>query len=146
MDQNANRFFKQDFFIGCLRQFSTKYNCHVTLVAHPRKEKEDVSLSNNSLYGGVKASQEADNIMIIINKFNARFKCNKYVQITKNRYKGSLGVLPLYYDKSSLCFSSNKPELSDTAISSDSETPIKQKQTDKEEEVSDFYEVRYLYQ
>lgn len=90
-----------------MREFATRYNCHITLVAHPRKEKEEMTLSNNSLYGGIKASQEADNIMIIMNKYHPRFKCAKYVQITKNRAHGSLGVVPLYFDKSSLCFSSH---------------------------------------
>lgn len=45
--------------------------------------------------------------MIIMNKYHPRFKCAKYVQITKNRAHGSLGVVPLYFDKNSLCFSSH---------------------------------------
>lgn len=108
VDSNFDRFLKQDYLISCLRQFATRNNCHITLVAHPRKEKEEMDLSNNSLYGGIKASQEADNVIIIMNKFHARYKCSKYLQITKNRYNGSLGVVPLYFDKNSLCFSNSK--------------------------------------
>ncbi|KAH9410351.1 hypothetical protein TYRP_010110 [Tyrophagus putrescentiae] len=105
-DSSVDRFHKQDVVLGTVREFATRYNCHVTLVAHPRKEKEEMTLSNNSLYGGIKASQEADNILIIMNKYHPRFKCAKFVQITKNRAHGSLGVVPLYFDKNSLCFSS----------------------------------------
>lgn len=153
MESNVNRFQKQDYFIGSLRHFSTKYNCHVTLVAHPRKEKEEVPLSNNSLYGGVKASQEADNIMIIMNKFNARFRCNKYVQITKNRYKGTLGIVPLFFDKNSLCFSSTKHQQQSIDAPAEEEAvaplpvePLIESQAElrKTKEVSDFYEIRYL--
>lgn len=107
VESNYDRFLKQDLLISSLRQFATEYNCHITLVAHPRKEKEEITLNNNSLYGGIKASQEADNVLIIMNKFHPRYRCGKYVQITKNRFNGSLGVIPLFFDKNSLCFSSN---------------------------------------
>lgn len=103
--------------MASIREFATQYKCHVTLVAHPRKEKEEMGLSNNSLYGGIKASQEADNIMIIVNKFHPRLKCNKYVQITKNRAFGNLGLVPLYYDKNTFCYSSRKSENSQQALS-----------------------------
>lgn len=106
-ESNVDRFYKQDMVLGMIREFATKYKVHITLVAHPRKEKEEMAMSNNSLYGGVKASQEADNIMIIVNKWHPRFKCGKYVQITKNRAHGNLGVLPLYFDKLTHCFSSH---------------------------------------
>lgn len=144
VESNYDRFLKQDFLISSLRQFSTDYNCHITLVAHPRKEKEEITLSNNSLYGGIKASQEADNVMIIMNKFNARYRCNKYIQITKNRYYGSLGVVPLYFDKSSLCFSSTRTG----QMESTNNQPIFDNLNDgdavKSDFVSDVYRMRYL--
>ena len=33
----GNRFFQQDRIIAQFRNFATKYNCHVTLIIHPRK-------------------------------------------------------------------------------------------------------------
>ncbi|XP_062584813.1 uncharacterized protein LOC134246462 [Saccostrea cucullata] len=36
-DNNFNKFDVQDFIIGELRKFATDFNCHVTLVIHPRK-------------------------------------------------------------------------------------------------------------
>jgi twinkle protein len=44
-----------------LRKFATLHNVHLTLVIHPRKEENDESLTNNSIFGGAKATQEADN-------------------------------------------------------------------------------------
>ncbi|KAF7494814.1 Twinkle protein [Sarcoptes scabiei] len=82
-DTNNDRFLRQDLLIGLLRQFVTENDCHITLVAHPRKEKEEITLSNNSLYGGIKASQEADNVMIIMNKFNARYRCQNIFKSLK---------------------------------------------------------------
>ena len=110
-----DRFYSQDIVVARIRDFVTKYQCHVTLVAHPRKEKEDIIMSNNSLYGGIKASQEADNIMIIMNKFHPRYKCFKYIEITKNRAYGNLGIVPLFYDKQTFCYTITPlpPEITD---------------------------------
>ncbi|XP_018649907.1 hypothetical protein Smp_146360, partial [Schistosoma mansoni] len=59
------RFQRQDHFIEKLRAFATEKGTHVTIVAHPRKEEIGRLLSINSLYGGGKISQEADNIMFL---------------------------------------------------------------------------------
>lgn len=141
-DNNYDRFLKQDLLISSLRQFSTEFDCHITLVAHPRKEKEEITLNNNSLYGGIKASQEADNVLIIMNKFHPRYRCSKYIQITKNRYNGSLGVIPLYFDKNSLCFSSNMDNVhNQTNQHLDVRTQILNNQ-DSKEYLSDVYRMR----
>lgn len=129
VDSSFDRFLKQDYLITCLRHFATANNCHITLVAHPRKEKEEIALNNNSLYGGVKASQEADNVMILMNKFNPRFKCNKYIQITKNRFNGSLGVVPLFFDKNTLCFAPKSKE----AASDCQQQPVPKDEEESEE-------------
>lgn len=46
------------------RRFATAHNCHVTLVIHPRKETEEI-LTTNSIFGGAKATQEADNVLLL---------------------------------------------------------------------------------
>lgn len=80
------RFSRQDQLIGAFRNFATVYNCHVTLVIHPRKERDDEPLTANSIFGGAKASQEADNVLIIQNKTNqSSLKMKKYLQVNKNR-------------------------------------------------------------
>lgn len=71
------------------RRLATTKNIHITMVIHPRKvsalslhisenceitfwakDKDERDLTPNSLYGGLKASQEADNVMIIQTRFH----------------------------------------------------------------------------
>lgn len=97
--KNVNRFEFQDLIVHKFRKFATDYDCHVTVVIHPRKENTE-ELTNNSIFGGAKATQEADNVMILQVKYSGNsFKYKKYLQITKNRVAGDLGVIPLSYDR-----------------------------------------------
>lgn len=75
------------------RHFATEHNVHITLVVHPRKEDESSKLSISSFYGSAKATQEADTVIILQND-NAR---RKYVDVRKNRFDGTLGTSPLYF-------------------------------------------------
>lgn len=79
--RNADRFWKQDAIISSFRTFSTKKNCHVTLVMHPRKEKDVEDLTINSVFGSAKATQEADNILIIQDKRLTSVRGKKYLQV-----------------------------------------------------------------
>lgn len=100
----VDKFYKQDLIIQECRSFATRYNCHVTLVIHPRKEHQDDALTVNSIFGGVKASQEADNILIIQSKMLQSLQIKKFLQVAKNRYSGDLGIMPLVFHKESLSF------------------------------------------
>ena len=51
--------------ISVFRQFATKHNVHITLVIHPRKEMDRVPLGISSVFGTAKATQEADNVLIL---------------------------------------------------------------------------------
>ena len=56
----------QDKALDSFRQFATANNVHITLVIHPRKEQgPDQPLYLNSVFGSAKATQEADNVIII---------------------------------------------------------------------------------
>lgn len=100
-----DRFYRQDALIASFRNFATTCNCHVTLVIHPRKEREAEQLTSNSIFGGAKAAQEADNILIIQHKMShASLKLRKFLQIAKNRFSGDLGIMPLEFDKEALSF------------------------------------------
>lgn len=79
--KHLDRFWKQDLIIAAFRQFATRKNCHVTLVIHPRKEKDDENLTTSSIFGGAKASQEADNVFIIQDKRLTSIKGKKYLQV-----------------------------------------------------------------
>ena len=78
---------------------------HVTLVIHPRKENEE-KLSTNSIYGGGKATQEADNVLILQEqKVEPEVsKKIKFIEVCKNRFNGDLGYQPLYFNKSTETF------------------------------------------
>lgn len=102
--RHGDRFWKQDAIIASFRTFATKHNCHVTLVIHPRKEKDSEDLSTSSIFGSAKASQEADNVLIIQDKRLQSIRGKKFLQVAKNRYSGDLGIMPLDFDKESLSY------------------------------------------
>lgn len=79
--KHIDRFWKQDVIIASFRSFATKKNCHVTLVIHPRKEKESDDLTTSSIFGGAKATQEADNVLIIQDKRLTSVRGKKYLQV-----------------------------------------------------------------
>jgi hypothetical protein len=67
--------------IAKFRKFATVHNVHVTLVIHPRKEDEP-KLTANSIFGGAKATQEADNVVLLQEEeINPKIK-RKYLQVS----------------------------------------------------------------
>lgn len=81
--KHIDRFWKQDAIIASFRTFATKKNCHVTLVIHPRKEKDSEDLTTSSIFGGAKATQEADNVLIIQDKRLTSVRGKKYLQVCR---------------------------------------------------------------
>lgn len=79
--KHIDRFWKQDAIIASFRTFATRKNCHVTLVIHPRKEKDNEDLTTSSIFGGAKATQEADNVLIIQDKRLTSVRGKKYLQV-----------------------------------------------------------------
>ena len=90
----GNRFEMQDRAIEKLRKFATTRSVHVTLVVHPKKIDEKEQLQISSVFGSAKATQEADNIIMI-----QRNKHYKYLQVKKNRFDGTLGVIPYRFER-----------------------------------------------
>jgi len=100
-----DRFSKQDQCIEKFRKFATLHNVHVTLVIHPRKDMED-KLSVHSIFGGGKATQEADNVLLLQEEASeGSFMKRKSIDVVKNRYAGDLGTMPLAFTKPVLSFS-----------------------------------------
>lgn len=102
MNSSLDLYRLQDRIFSEFRRFATLHNCHVTLVIHPRKEPESAELNNNSISGTAKATQEADNIIILQST-----KQRQYIQVTKNRYDGTRGHFFLEFDKPTRSFSFN---------------------------------------
>ncbi len=93
---NWEKFDVQDVAIEKFRKFATQQNIHLTLVVHPRKEDESAKLNISSFYGSAKATQEADTVLIL--QHDGR---QKYVEVKKNRYDGTLGYSPLFFESKS---------------------------------------------
>jgi len=101
----VDRFTKQDQCIEMFRKFATLHNVHVTLVIHPRKDSEE-KLSIHSIFGGGKATQEADNVILLqtVEEEDSVVK-KKYIEVVKNRFCGDLGKIPLWFTKPVLSLS-----------------------------------------
>jgi len=123
-NQKFDRYWQQDLVLDQFRKFATRHDCHVSLVMHPRKEDDMNELNNNSIFGGAKATQEADNVLIVQNKWLSVYKCHKYVQITKNRWDGDLGKVPLWFDKDSLSYSPLNRRITDDNKMNRDERPL----------------------
>ncbi|XP_068610936.1 twinkle mtDNA helicase [Brachionichthys hirsutus] len=111
---SLDKFAVQDHIIGVFRKFATKSSCHITLIIHPRKEEDDRELQTASIFGSAKASQEADNVLILQEKKLVTCPGRRSLQVTKNRFDGDVGIFPLDFIKSSLTFSTpvkGKPKL-----------------------------------
>lgn len=93
------RFELQDKAIEAFRKFATLKNVHISLVIHPRKQEEDAPLTHASVFGTAKATQEADNVIIL-----QRGRSHKYIEVKKNRFDGELGQIPLRFEKDSTKF------------------------------------------
>jgi twinkle protein len=62
---NSDKFDLQDRAIEAFRQFASQRNVHISIVIHPRKEADNSSLGLASVFGSGKATQEADNVLIV---------------------------------------------------------------------------------
>lgn len=98
-----------------------------------KKVPDGQLLSINSVFGGAKATQEADNVLILqVKSSSAINQSKKALQVVKNRYGGQLGVLPLRFHKESLTLSScfrRKDKEKDKEKGADAEETRKAKST-----------------
>mgnify|MGYP001112192714 CR=1 FL=1 len=81
----------------------------VTLVVHPRKELEGAQLGISSFYGSAKATQEADTVLILQSDGK-----RKFVDVKKNRFDGTLGHVPLFFERKSGRYTEDAPVKSPT--------------------------------
>ncbi|AFZ80208.1 DNA polymerase I family member protein [Theileria equi strain WA] len=88
----------QNSAIEKFRRFATHKNVHVSLVVHPRKEADGIPLGLSSVFGSVKSTQEADNVLILQNVVGE----NRCIDVKKNRFAGRLGRVTFLFDPVSL--------------------------------------------
>jgi len=94
-----DKFDLQDKAIEAFRQLTTRKNIHMTLVVHPKKVEDGEDLNISSVFGSAKATQEADNVVILQNR--ERFRV---IEVKKNRYNGDLCRNGVIFDKSNKNF------------------------------------------
>lgn len=116
---NWEKFDVQDIAIEKFRKFATQQNVHLTLVVHPRKEDEAVKLNISSFYGSAKATQEADTVLIL--QHDGR---RKYVEVKKNRFDGTLGYSPLFFESKSGRYVENEGGSGGKSFRGDQPEPI----------------------
>ncbi|GAW83102.1 plastid replication-repair enzyme [Plasmodium gonderi] len=109
----------QNIAIDKFRSFSTNKNVHITLVVHPRKEDNNL-LSIASVFGSVKSTQEADNVFIIQRHVSKTNETIFFIDIKKNRFKGSLGRIPYLYNKENMTIKEMSISYLNDSISSSS--------------------------
>lgn len=115
-----DKFERQDAALDKFRKFASQKNVHLTLVIHPRKEQEDVDLTLTSVFGTAKATQEADNVLIL-----QRTRGNSKLDVRKNRFDGTLGSIPLTFDSESNCLREvNEEMMSENVASVDLEAQM----------------------
>lgn len=90
------KFDLQDRIMEKFRNAATRKNIHISLVIHPRKVDDEQQLGLSSVFGTAKATQEADNVLIVQRGANYRF-----LSVKKNRFSGDLGDVPYKYEKGS---------------------------------------------
>ena len=119
------RFDAQEKALHEFRKFATAQNVHVTLVIHPRKEPEEQALNISSVFGTAKATQEADNVIILQNENG-----QKRIEIKKNRFDGDLGSAHLLFNRQRLVFEEKgsgegRVEKSDGGVEKPEDSPEK---------------------
>lgn len=68
------------------------------MIIHPRKERTSEELTTSSIFGSAKASQEADNVLIIQDNRLTSIRGKKYLQVC-NKNKMHRKLFQIYYCK-----------------------------------------------
>lgn len=63
------------------------------------------------MFSSPQASQEADNVLILQDRKLVTGPGKRYLQVSKNRFDGDVGIFPLEFSKASLSFSSSKSKV-----------------------------------
>ncbi|CBZ52781.1 hypothetical protein NCLIV_025690 [Neospora caninum Liverpool] len=140
----------QNSAIEKFRRFATTKNVHISIVVHPRKEDDDTPLGLSSVFGSVKSTQEADNVVILQRRRRSptghaatasrsgsrrggaglegsasppgdSARTTNYLELRKNRFSGELGNVPYVFNKNSLTIR----ELSTSQVDAEDEAALR---------------------
>lgn len=94
-----DKFDLQDKVIEKFRNLVSSRNVHLSLVIHPKKVNDNEDLNISSVFGSAKATQEADNVLIMQNRDKYRV-----LEVKKNRFDGTTGRTALIFDRKTKTF------------------------------------------
>jgi twinkle protein len=103
---NVDKYEAQKDCVNRLTEFAKKYNCHVHLVAHPRKSESDTAEPGKmDVAGSSDITNLADNVIILTRNMKDDFKGGGLI-LKKNREHGFLGKFALEFNEISKRFTS----------------------------------------
>ena len=85
----------QSRVVGQLVTFANRYNVHVHLVAHPRKNGQSKSLGNDDVSGSGDITNRVANVITLSKAQDIGFGLK--LEVTKNRWEGHCGSVALNY-------------------------------------------------
>lgn len=106
-EYGKDRFAVLDHAATEIRDFCTLRNVHVSLVVHPRKENDDQKIMTSSIFGSAKATQEADNLIVLQ---RGKDPVLRHLDVLKNRFNGNTGHVTLLFDRESCLYAQGGAE------------------------------------
>ena len=112
--KEKDKFGAQAEFVSHLTEFAKKFNAHIHLVAHPRKTQFDKDQAGKvDVAGSSDITNLCDNVLILHRapagereKAGGKHSISDAVlEVNKNREFGKDGLVPLFFDENSKCFS-----------------------------------------
>jgi len=112
MEENAeNLYSDQANFVQKCKDFAVKNNCHLILVAHPNKSKQELeeealkgNLEKTDISGSNNIPNKADNIISVERLFGENRPCDAIITVLKDREEGQRKVVQYNFSKNSKRF------------------------------------------
>lgn len=102
-DTNMDVYQKQSQFVGKLAKLSKKYNVFILLIAHPRKNKGEIT--NDDVAGSSNITDRADLVLSYGKAEKSDDEFERMLEVKKNRLSGKLAekdkAIRLFYDQDS---------------------------------------------
>ncbi len=112
LEENADSIYSdQANFVQKCKDFSVINNCHVVLVAHPTKSKQELdgevdkgNLDKTDISGSNNIPNKADNIISVERLFSDERNCDAIITVLKDREEGQRKVIKYNFSASSKRF------------------------------------------
>lgn len=111
LEENADNLYSaQANFVQQCKNFAISNNVHVVLLAHPNKEKSEITvdsadegnLTKLDISGSNNIANKADNIIAVERNFANNAECNAFITSLKDRESGTRKVLKFQFSQKTL--------------------------------------------